>query len=212
MPPAQPTILGVLNLSPESPNRDSVARGPAEAVERAGRLCAAGAAIVDVGARSSNFAAADCGPEVERRRMVPVVAALKAAGFAVSVDTWEPAVMREAIAAGADMINAADGLQSPEALRAAATAGVPVVVPFVNGPDPRRLRPMEGPDPVAAIARRGRRGRARGARTPCRGRGSGAAPRCPRGAPARPRPEAPARSRPPGPGPRAGPAGADRAR
>src|SRR3712207_4647426 len=66
-----PCIVGVVNVSPESPNRDTAVTGPAGAVARARRLSAGGATIVDVGARSSNFAAPDCGPEVERRRIVP---------------------------------------------------------------------------------------------------------------------------------------------
>jgi dihydropteroate synthase len=148
----RPTIVGVINLSPESPNRDTVVRGPAQAVERAARLRAAGATIVDVGGRSSNFAVPDCGPAVERRRVTPVVRALKQEGVTVSVDTWEPAVMESAIEAGADIVNAAEGLGTPAMLRILADASLPVVVPFINGPNPRELRPLAA-DPLAVITR-----------------------------------------------------------
>lgn len=147
----QPLIVGVLNISPESPNTDSVVAGPAQAVERARSLCERGAAIIDVGARSSNFAAQDVSWREERRRLVPVVETLVATGFTVSVDTWDPRVMHAATAAGAHLINDAEGLQGEAVIAAVAEAGLPVVVPFVNGPDPRRLAPIDSSDPIAQM-------------------------------------------------------------
>lgn len=147
----QPLIVGVLNVSPESPNQDSVAAGPEQGAERARWLCEQGADIIDVGARSSNFAVPDAGWREELRRLVPVVETLVSRGFIVSVDTWEARVMRAATAAGAHMINDAEGLQSEAAISAVAEAGLPVVVPFVNGPDPRRLAPFDLSDPFAAM-------------------------------------------------------------
>lgn len=144
-----PAIVGVLNLSPESPAADSVAGGPA-AVERARRLADAGARIVDVGARSSNYATADTTWREELRRIVPVVERLKEAGFLVSVDSWDARVIRTAARAGADLVNDADGLQSPAMIEAVAEAGVPVVVPFLNGPNPRRVRPIQ-PDRALVV-------------------------------------------------------------
>lgn len=146
-----PVIVGVLNVSPESPNQDSVVEGSQQGLERAGWLSEQGATIIDVGARSSNFAAPDVGWREERRRLVPVVEALASSGFIVSVDTWDARVMRAATAAGAHMINDADGLQSAAVVAAVAEGGLPVVVPFMTGPNPREVAPLDMCDPVGAM-------------------------------------------------------------
>ncbi len=147
----RPAIVGVLNVSPESPNQDSVVEGPQQGIERARWLSEQGATIIDVGARSSNFAVPDVGWREERRRLVPVVEALASNGFIVSVDTWDARVMRAAAAAGAHMINDADGLQKAAVVEAVAEAGLPVVVPFMNGPDPRKAPPLDLSDPMGAM-------------------------------------------------------------
>lgn len=147
----EPVIVGVVNVSPESPTRISVVRGPTEALDRAHRLREGGAEIIDVGARSSDHSVADPGAAEERRRLLPVVAALKDAGFLVSVDSWDAEVIRAAAAAGADLVNDADGLQSPAVIAAVAESGLPVVVPFLTGPNPRELRPFDVADPMAAM-------------------------------------------------------------
>jgi dihydropteroate synthase len=146
-----PTIVGVVNLSPESPNQDAVVPGAAAAVARARALVAAGARIVDVGARSSHFAAPLVSAAEERARLIPAVRALKAAGFLVSVDTWDAETVRAAAAAGADLINDSDGFQDPAVIAAVAESGLPVVIPFLNGPTPRALRPFDTDDPAAVM-------------------------------------------------------------
>ena len=146
-----PYIVGVVNLSPESPNRDALAEGSARAVERARLLAAQGARIVDVGAQSSHFAAPLVSAEEECERLLPAVRALKEAGFLVSVDTWDARVIRAAARAGADLINDADGFQDPEVIAAVAESGLPVVVPFINGPNPRDLHPFDVEQPVEVM-------------------------------------------------------------
>ncbi len=146
-----PYIVGVVNLSPESPNQDAVVQGPRGAVARARTLAAQGARIIDVGARSSHYAAALVPPEEEMARLLPAIKELKAAGFTVSVDTWEAEVVRAAARAGADLINDSDGFQDPAVIEAVAAAGLPVVIPFLNGPNPRDLRPFDTHDPLAVM-------------------------------------------------------------
>ena len=68
----------------------------------------------------------------------------------LSVDSWQPEVMRRALDCGATMINAADGLQDPAMVRLAAHSDVPVVVPFVWGADPKASRHVTG-DPAEVI-------------------------------------------------------------
>ena len=54
----------------------------------------------------------------------------------MSVDTWRPEVLRRALQAGATVINAADGMQTDEMWQVAAEFDVPIVVPFLSGPEP----------------------------------------------------------------------------
>ena len=146
-----PYIVGVVNLSPESPNRDALAQDSARAVARARLLAEQGARIIDVGAQSSHFAAPLVSAEEERGRLLPAIRALKEAGFLVSVDTWEPGVIRAAARAGADLINDADGFQDAEVIAAVAESGLPVVIPFICGPTPREMRPFDVEQPVEVM-------------------------------------------------------------
>lgn len=146
-----PYIVGVVNLSPESPNKDAIVEGAGGAVARAQQLVAGGAAIIDVGARSSHWAAELVSAQEECNRLLPALIDLKAAGFIVSVDTWEAEVVRAAAAAGADLINDSDGFQDPSMIEAIAATGLPVVIPFLNGPTPRELRPFDFTDPLATM-------------------------------------------------------------
>jgi dihydropteroate synthase len=100
-----PTIVGVINVSPESPNRLSVATTVAEALRLARRHVRNGAAIVDVGGRSSSADAAVVSDSEEQQRVLPVIATLKAHGFIVSLDTWSNETAALAVAEGADIIN-----------------------------------------------------------------------------------------------------------
>lgn len=146
-----PYIVGVVNVSPESPNQDAVVQGPHGALARARALTAQGAHIIDLGARSSHYAADLVPPEEELARLLPALRELKAAGFIVSVDTWEAAVVRAAARAGADLINDSDGFQEPAVIEAVAESGLPVVIPFLNGPNPRALQPFDTADPLAVM-------------------------------------------------------------
>lgn len=146
-----PHILGVVNLSPESPNQDSVARDLDTAVTRALRLTAEGAALIDVGAQSSHFSAPLLPEETEIARLLPGIRALKERGLLVSVDTWRPAVARAALEAGADAINDSDGFQDPAMIEILAGAGGPVILPFISGRSPHDPEPFSFDDPLGAM-------------------------------------------------------------
>jgi dihydropteroate synthase len=147
----RPHAVGIVNLSPESPNADSVAVTAADAVARARWLAAHGASVIDVGARSSNYKVPDVSWRVELARLVPAVEALKEDGFLVSIDTWSGRVARSGARAGADVINDSDGFQDPEMIDVVGESGLPVVIPFLNGPTPRDHRPIDVTDPVGAM-------------------------------------------------------------
>jgi dihydropteroate synthase len=68
----------------------------------------------------------------------------------MSVDSWRPEVMRREREHGATVINAADGMQSDAMWEVAAEFDVPIVVPFLSGPNPRALDHVRT-DPVDTI-------------------------------------------------------------
>ncbi len=128
--------MAVINLSPESRNRFSVAAGPDEALSMARRYRDLGASIIDLGAQSSHYDAPtlDDGEEIDR--LLPALEALVDDGFLVSVDTWKPRVAAAAVEAGAVMINDTGGLQDPEMRKVVAAADVAVVAMYVEGDNP----------------------------------------------------------------------------
>ena len=146
-----PHIVGVVNLSPESPNKDSIALDAEEAVTRGRRLAAEGAAVIDVGAQSSHFASPLMPEQVELARLLPGIRALTRAGLLVSVDTWRPGVARAAIAAGADVINDSDGFQDPAMVEVLSAAKLPIILPFISGASPHDPEPFTFDDPLASM-------------------------------------------------------------
>jgi dihydropteroate synthase len=127
-------VMGILNVTPDSFSGDGLlaGTGPAEAaVATARRMVDEGADILDVGGESTRPGHAPVDLEEERRRVVPVIAAIRAAvpDIPLSVDTTKPAVAEAALAAGADLINDVWGVGADDGLaRIAADHGVPLVV------------------------------------------------------------------------------------
>lgn len=143
-------LYGVVNASPDSLAADSIVATPAEALSRARRLLADGADAIDLGGQGSTDNAAIVEWQSEWARVEHLVPALAALGVDVSIDSWRPEVVRRALDAGATVINAADGMQSAAMWEVAAEFDVPIVVPFLSGPNPRAMDQVTG-DPVAAI-------------------------------------------------------------
>jgi len=144
-------LFGVVNASPDSLHTESIVNTAADARRRAAELIAHGANAIDLGGQGSTDIATVVPPEQEWERLEGPLHALVADGLVVSVDTWKPDVARRALAAGARVLNAADGMQTPEMWEVAAEFDVDVVVPFLSGPDPRSMSQVSG-DPVDAIA------------------------------------------------------------
>lgn len=147
-------LHGVVNASPDSLADFSVATTVEGAVARAVQLLDQGCVGIDLGGAGSTQFADRVDVEVEWRRLEGKVQALaqlcEARGALLSVDSWQPEIMRRALDCGATMINAADGLQNPEMVGLAAQREVPVVAPFVWGADPKASRHVIG-DPVEVI-------------------------------------------------------------
>lgn len=143
-------LYGVVNASPDSLNADSIVSDAAAAVARAHGLLSEGADGIDLGAQGSTDHASVVDSGTEWSRIAEIVPALASLGVPVSVDTWRPEVARRALEHGATVLNAADGMQSDAMWEVAADFDVPIVVPFLSGPNPREMRLVEN-DPVAAI-------------------------------------------------------------
>jgi dihydropteroate synthase len=127
--------MGVVNVTPDSFSDGGRFLDPEAAAAHAERLAAEGADLVDLGGESTRPGAAEVDPAEEARRVVPVVARLRARGFAlpISVDTRRASVARLALAAGADLVNDVSGLSDPEMGAVVAAAGVPVVLQHMRG-------------------------------------------------------------------------------
>ena len=137
----RPRVMGVLNLTPDSFSDGGLWRDPARAVERALQMLAEGADLIDLGAESTRPGGGVYGegartvPAAEEvARLLPVLEALRGATEApISVDTRKGEVARQALAAGADLINDVTALADLELGRAAAAAGCPLVLMHSRG-------------------------------------------------------------------------------
>ncbi|CAB4244695.1 Dihydropteroate synthase [Methylacidimicrobium sp. AP8] len=145
---AFPQLMGVINLSPDSWYRESVALTPEAAVRRGQLLADAGAALLDVGTESSLDYAARVGPEEQIRKLTPVVEGLVARQLLVSVETYHPLVARAALRAGAAVINFTGSEGWEELLPLVAKEDAGLILNFVEGAhvrDPRAIRLSDDP-------------------------------------------------------------------
>lgn len=130
-----PFLMGVVNATPDSFSDGGRFLDPGAAAAQAERLAAEGADLVDLGGESTRPGSTPVDAAEERRRVVPVVERLRAAGFRtpISVDTCKAEVAQAALDAGADLVNDVMGLTDPAMARVVAAAGVPVVLMHMRG-------------------------------------------------------------------------------
>jgi len=140
---AQPKVMGVLNVTPDSFSDGGRYAGVDAALARAERMVEEGAAVVDVGGESTRPGASPVSVEEEIRRVAPVIERLVSRiAVPVSVDTSKPGVIRAAVDAGAQMINDVRALRLPGALAAAAASGAAVCLMHMRGePDTMQSAP-----------------------------------------------------------------------
>jgi len=122
-------VMGVINVSPDSFSGDGLA-DVEEAVARAKRLASEGADIIDIGGESTRPASTPLSPDEELRRVIPIVEKLAhKTSVPLSVDTYKLEVARQALDAGANMINDIWGLKKePRLAELAAQKVVPIVL------------------------------------------------------------------------------------
>jgi dihydropteroate synthase len=130
-----PFLMGVLNTTPDSFSDGGRFADPGVAEARALAMSAEGADLLDLGGESTRPGAATIPLEEEVRRVVPVVARLRARGFPlpISIDTRKPEVARAALDAGADLVNDVAGLSAPGMAELVAARKVPAVIMHMRG-------------------------------------------------------------------------------
>jgi dihydropteroate synthase len=137
---SRPVVMGVLNITDNSFSDGGRYRSFDSAVAHALAMVEAGAALIDVGGESTRPGAAPVPLQEELERVVPVIQALATRLDAViSVDTMKPEVMREAIAAGAGMVNDVMGLQAPGAIETVAATRAAACLMHMQG-EPRTMQ------------------------------------------------------------------------
>ncbi len=140
----------MINASGDSLADFSIALDVESAVKRAKELVNDGCVGIDLGAAGSTQFASRVEIEEEWERLDGKIQAIAELGVELSVDTWKPEIMARSLEAGANFMNASDGMQNPEMVEIAVSSGVPVVLPFLSGDDPKSLEFVTG-DPIKQI-------------------------------------------------------------
>jgi dihydropteroate synthase len=130
---AQPAIMGVINLSAESWYRESVCLTTNQAIQRGHVLQAQGAAIIDIGAESTLAHAARVDELGQRSKLLPVIKALRASNILVSVETYDPAVTRACLEAGANVVNLTGTESLAETFRMIGDHDAAAIICYVQG-------------------------------------------------------------------------------
>jgi dihydropteroate synthase len=133
-PFAGPIVMGIVNATPDSFSDGGAHFDAGAAIAHATAMIQAGAGIVDVGGESTRPGATPVPVDEEIRRVVPVIAGIRAAGVTISIDTRNAQTMQAARDAGATMINDVSALtHDPDSLAVVARATGSVVLMHMQG-------------------------------------------------------------------------------
>ena len=146
-------IMGILNVTPDSFSDGGKFADTRSAIAQAEALISAGADILDVGGESTRPFADPVSIEEELQRVIPVIEAVRHKhSIPISIDTTKAAVVREALKAGADIINDISALnKDPEMITVVQQTSVPVIIMHMQGtPTDMQIEPVYS-DVVAEI-------------------------------------------------------------
>ncbi len=110
----RPSVMGVVNVTPDSFSDGGVHFAPADAIAAARRMVEDGAALVDVGGESTRPGSDGVSADDELRRVLPVLEALE--GVPVSIDTAKAEVARRALELGVELVNDVTALRGDPGL------------------------------------------------------------------------------------------------
>jgi dihydropteroate synthase len=135
----RPSVMGVVNITPDSFSDGGVNLDADDAVTSARRMAADGAALIDIGGESTRPGSGGVTAEEELRRVLPVLEAV-AGELTVSIDTAKAEVARAAIERGAQLVNDVTALRGDPALaEVVAESGAYVCLMHMRG-EPRTMQ------------------------------------------------------------------------
>ncbi len=149
----RPLVMGIVNLTPDSFSDGGQFISSAHAIDYGKRLVDDGADILDIGGESTRPGAEPVSVEEELRRVIPVLQGLSSIGVPISIDTRRPAVMREAVAIGVDMINDVNGFRDPESFQIAVQSTAALCVMHMLGEPKTMQQTPEYTDVVEEVSR-----------------------------------------------------------
>ena len=139
---SKPLVMGILNVTPDSFSDGGQFNSLDAAISHAEQMIRDGVDIIDIGAESSRPGAQALSLDEELRRLMPVIYALRDCGKPLSIDTYKPAVMREAILADVDMINDIKGFRSADSINAVVDGNVGLCIMHMQStPAEMQLKP-----------------------------------------------------------------------
>ncbi|MEZ5758024.1 MAG: dihydropteroate synthase [Emcibacteraceae bacterium] len=132
--PCRPLIQGILNVTPDSFSDGGAFIDPENSVAHAIHMIGAGADIIDIGGESTKPGAKPVPTDMEKERVIPVIKALSEKNIPISIDSRNADVMKEAINAGANIINDVSALShDPDSIKIAKETNVPVILMHALG-------------------------------------------------------------------------------
>jgi dihydropteroate synthase len=146
---ARPRVMGIVNVTPDSFSDGGRFASTRLALAHCEKLLVEGADILDLGGESSRPGTPPVTLEEERARVLPVLREAVQLGVPVSIDTYKPSLMQEALDLGADVINDIWALRQPGARDAvAAHPQCGVCLMHMHGePETMQRSPMQGDAP-----------------------------------------------------------------
>lgn len=139
----RPIVMGILNVTPDSFSDGGQFQALDGAMSHAEQMIQDGVDIIDIGGESTRPGSAPVSLNEELDRVMPIIYALRDCGKPLSIDTYKTEVMREAILAGADMINDINGFRSEGAVSTVASSDVGLCVMHMqNSPTDMQQRPQ----------------------------------------------------------------------
>ena len=135
-----PLVMGIVNVTPDSFSDGGLFFDAGAAIAHGHELLAEGAQILDIGGESTRPGAEPVSVDEEIERVIPVISALAAGDARISVDTMKSEVARQALAAGATIVNDVAAFRfDPEIAAATADAGATCVLMHMLG-EPRTMQ------------------------------------------------------------------------
>ena len=142
VPTSRALVMGILNATPDSFSDGGQFASLDYAITHAEQMIRDGVDIIDIGGESSRPGAPAVPLDEELRRVLPLIFALRDCGKAISVDTYKPEVMREAVLAGVDMINDINGFRAPGAIEAVKDSDCALcIMHMLNNPTTMQANP-----------------------------------------------------------------------